>query len=279
MKARVVNLALGLELLLVLLLAIVPAGAQGFLSSLFANVQSATTYPVTAADCGHLITLSNSAGVAVTVPQAGTGAAQLASGCALDIVNRGTGNVTITPATSTIDSHAVVVLGQSQGVKLGNDGANYFAQHYGGGAGVLYTIVLPAATATGTTEQTLATYSLPAKALDRTGRRLHVHAAWIAAANANDKTYTLYFGTETITSGILTNSGTVVTADLTILKTGASTQIVSGTMTEGATVIPGVASAATETDTAAITIKATGTDGTSSAADITLEDFAVEYQN
>lgn len=42
---------------------------------------------------------------------------------------------------------------------------------------------------------------------------------------------------------------------------------------------PYVNAAGSDTDTAAITIKATGTDGTDSAGDIVLDDFTVEYLN
>ena len=147
-------------------------------------------------------------------------------------------------------------------------------------AGLLYTTTATASTATGTGEQVLATYSLPANALDVTGRTLRIKAAFTAASNGNNKTFKLYFGASAITSGTLTTSGKNGVAELIVTKSGSSTQIVYGTMLVDTTPItPYVNASGSDTDTSAITIKFSGTDGTNSAGDIVLDSFTIEYLN
>lgn len=146
--------------------------------------------------------------------------------------------------------------------------------------GAIYSTIATAATATGTGEQTLGTYSLPANALDATGRRLRIRAAFAYAANTNNKTVKLYFGSSVITTPTAASNGTNAFLELVVVKSGASTQLVWGTGVNALTPVTTYANVSSaEADTAAIVIKATGTDGTSSAADITLVDLAVEYLN
>lgn len=146
--------------------------------------------------------------------------------------------------------------------------------------GLLYTTIATAATAGGTSEQVLGTYSLPANALDQTGRRIRVRAAFHLATNGNNKTVTLYFGASSITTGVLTDSNKNGWLELNVVKSGASTQIVSGMGQHDTTMItPYVNASGSDTDTAAIVIKCTGTDGSDSAGDITLDDFYVQYMN
>lgn len=147
-------------------------------------------------------------------------------------------------------------------------------------AGILGGTTATVATATGTGEQTLGSFTIAANALDIVGRRVHVHASFSAAANGNNKTFKCYFGASVISSAVLTTNAKNGDCDLYIVKTGASTQIVTGKMTVDTTPITGyVNTASAETDTAAITIKFTGTDGTSSAGDVVMNDLFAEYQN
>lgn len=164
------------------------------------------------------------------------------------------------------------------------DNATFYPRYtYPSGAfgpmGVIYTTSATAATGTGTGEQVLATYDLPANGLDAAGRRLRIHAFFHAATNGNNKTMIVYFGNVAVTTGVLTTSNGNIVIDMDVVKSGSSTQIVtSSTNVIGTLSAPAVA-AGSVTDTAAITIKATGTDGTSSAGDIVLEDFYVRYQS
>lgn len=146
-----------------------------------------------------------------------------------------------------------------------------------GPSGKLYTNIASAATGAATTEQVLGTYSLPANALDIAGRRVRIHASFHMATNGNNKTLKLYFGASVITSGVLTDSNKNAWLTMDVVKTAASAQIVTATGQHDTTMITPYLNAGTDTDTAAIVIKATGTDGTASAGDIVLEQFYVEY--
>jgi len=146
--------------------------------------------------------------------------------------------------------------------------------------GVIFTTHAAVGTTTGTAEQTLGTYSLPANALDQAGRRLRIRAAFVYGATANNKTAKLYFGSEVITTPTAASNGTSAFLELTAVKSGSSTQLVWGDGVNATTPVTVYTStSAAEIDTAAIVIKATCTDGTSAANDCTLVDFAVEYMN
>jgi hypothetical protein len=88
------------------------------------NAQTGTSYTVAAGDQGKLLTFTNSTPVAVTLPQA-TGS--FGAGWWAVFENRNSGNVTITPTTSTIDGAAKYALNQNQGVLLVSDGTNYYS--------------------------------------------------------------------------------------------------------------------------------------------------------
>ncbi len=89
------------------------------------NAQTGTTYTYLAGDFGKLVTHTNAAAIAGTLPQAGTA---FFSGWWIDVQNRGVGTLTITPTTSTIDGAASLALRTGAGVRLVSDGTNYFTQ-------------------------------------------------------------------------------------------------------------------------------------------------------
>lgn len=96
------------------------SGSSGFSTGV--NIQTGTTYTVVAGDNAKLITFANASPVAVTVPIASS----LPTNFACAIENRGPGQVTLTPTTSTIDGAASLVLSAGQGVLIYSDGTNYF---------------------------------------------------------------------------------------------------------------------------------------------------------
>jgi hypothetical protein len=145
--------------------------------------------------------------------------------------------------------------------------------------GMLFTTSATAATATGTGEQILATYSLPANALDQAGRRVRINAMFSKAANTDSVTGKLYFGAQSVSTGANTTSAAGMILQLEVVKSGSSTQVVWGSGQQGVTNVTPFSAAATETDTAAIVIKATCTDGTSAASDCVLQDLWIEYLN
>jgi hypothetical protein len=145
--------------------------------------------------------------------------------------------------------------------------------------GVIYSLAAPVATGSGTGAQTLGTYSLPANALDTAGRRLRITAMFATASNTNNKTCTLNFGSESISTGTMASSAETATAKINVVKTSSSHQTVWSNGVVATTPTAAAVTAATETDTAAIAITAICTDGSNSAGDATLEDMFVEYMN
>src|ERR1043166_1596901 len=90
------------------------------------NAQTNTSYTIADTDAWTLITYNNAAAVAVTLPQAGA-SAQFASGHVTFHRNLGAGVVTITPATSTINGGAILILRQYEHAVIISDGTNYTA--------------------------------------------------------------------------------------------------------------------------------------------------------
>ena len=98
------------------------------------NAQSGTSYSIQNDDRAKLITFSNSAAQAVTIPQAGA-SSEFQTGWYADIRNKSTGLagiVTITPTTSTIGGAATYVLGPGSAVRIVSDGTNYQIASAGG---------------------------------------------------------------------------------------------------------------------------------------------------
>lgn len=87
------------------------------------NAQTGTTYTVLSTDQAKLVTHSNAAAIAVTLPQA-TGS--FGATWFYDTENIGAGTVTITPTTSTIDGAASLTLVQHMGCRIISDGTNYY---------------------------------------------------------------------------------------------------------------------------------------------------------
>lgn len=88
------------------------------------NAQTGATYTILDTDRSKLVTLSNAAAIAVTVPQAGT-ASTFANGWRSTFMNKGVGTATFTPTTSTINGSSTYVLFSGQSVTIISDGTNY----------------------------------------------------------------------------------------------------------------------------------------------------------
>lgn len=147
---------------------------------------------------------------------------------------------------------------------------------YSRSTGLLYTATGTAASTGTTAEQTLGSYSLPANTLN-TGTRLRIGASFTAGATTNTKTFKCYFGASVISSGALLTNGKNGSCQLEVNGiAGASLQTVYGNMLVDVTPITGYYNAGTDTESSAITIKFTATQGTSQASDVILNDFWVE---
>lgn len=143
--------------------------------------------------------------------------------------------------------------------------------------GLLFSNPTPVPTGTGTAEQFLSTYNLPASYLTRVGQTIRIRATFSYAANTNNRTPKIYFGTTVTKTGTVNaTSGGSGALECIVTKSGSSTQNATCIGLDGVTNVVQTFIAGTETDTAAIAIRASCTDGTSSAADCTLNNFIVE---
>jgi hypothetical protein len=147
---------------------------------------------------------------------------------------------------------------------------------YSRSTALLYTTLTAVPDSNVTTEQTLASYTLPGGTLNL-GTKLRIKASFTAGADTQNKTYKCYFGASVISSGTQTNNGTNGSCEMIVTKIGTSQQIVWANMVVGTTNITGyVNTAGADVDASSITIKFTGQNGTASAGDITMNDFFVE---
>mgnify|MGYP003643927588 FL=1 len=90
-----------------------------------------------------------------------------------------------------------------------------------------------AADNSGSGETNLISYSVPAN-LTTTGDELYLKAWGVFAANANNKTLKLKFGSQTIlTSGAIAANGGSWQIEATILRTGAATQEIIASLISG----------------------------------------------
>ena len=131
-----------------------------------------------------------------------------------------------------------------------------------------------------TGEDDLITFSLPANAMSAAGKGVRIHAWGTAANNANAKTLKLYFGTQIIETFTLTVSQVDTWSIIaTVWRTGSSTQDWESTLIQAGTAsaVDVEVGTATQTDTAAITIKCTG-EGVATN-DIVQEGLLVEFVN
>jgi hypothetical protein len=89
------------------------------------NQAGTTSYPVISTDMGKILLFNASTSIAATIAQAGT--TGFALGTSFTIINLGTGTLTLTPTTSTINTASTLTLGQNQGAYIVSDGSNYDA--------------------------------------------------------------------------------------------------------------------------------------------------------
>jgi hypothetical protein len=186
-----------------------------------ANVRAVTTTSDTilTTDNGGLITYNNASAVAVTLPQAGTGAFPSNSFMFL-VRNYGAGTVTITPTTSTISNGgSTLAITQNQGAIIYADGSgNYQDLIIGAGAGGAVSSV------TGTSGQVTCTPTTGAVVCSLPS----TISANLTFSGANSETGTNTFSAQVVTVPVALSGTTVaVNAALgnvfTLTLTGATT--------------------------------------------------------
>ena len=146
-------------------------------------------------------------------------------------------------------------------------------------AGIINIQTAAAGTGADTTEDTLYTYALPANALSAVGKSVRVRVWGSTAANGDNKTAKLYFGATAFSSGAAAANAKDWYLEALVTKTAANTQTACFNGTFNGTALATQVSAPAETDSAAITIKATGANGTAAANDLTARCFIVEFLN
>jgi hypothetical protein len=117
------------------------------------NLQQGTNYAVQASDYGQLIRTTNSLPVAISMPQA-TGSFATFN---VYFTNAGTGAVTLTPTTSTINGAASFILAASQSIWVVSDGVNYQVWSGASGGSAFGTMAVQNASAIDVTGVTLLT--------------------------------------------------------------------------------------------------------------------------
>jgi hypothetical protein len=152
---------------------------------------------------------------------------------------------------------------------------NTVIQNINSGVGGLANAQTGSVGNTSTSETILEQWAVPANTLNAAGQSLRITCWGTTAANSNNKTIKLYFGASVITSGTLTDSNKNWTAQLIVMRTGAATQSVIGTMQHDTTMITPYYAAGTDDLTADVTAKCTGQSGTASN-DIVAKGMIVE---
>src|SRR5574337_906089 len=135
-----------------------------------------------------------------------------------------------------------------------------------GTTGILSSKLTAVATGTGTSEQTLQTYTLQPGTLP-VGAVLDVKCWGTTGATANNKTRKLYYGASNIATATEAANAQNWYLELFVLNTGSATQSVMGrgiAGTGGVTPLSYI-NQGTDDQTAAVTVKCTGTDATSAA--------------
>jgi hypothetical protein len=142
--------------------------------------------------------------------------------------------------------------------------------------GVLTVSTTTAQTGANTTETDLWTYSLPANTLSADGYGVRITGSLSFAANVNNKTWRLYFGSTVVATNALGANGGSTRIGAEVFRTGASAELGMG-YTLQSTSLNTLHSTPAEATTGAITIKITGQNGTANAGDIVFRGAMVEF--
>lgn len=153
----------------------------------------------------------------------------------------------------------------------------------GGGNLAVFASSAGAGNGANTTEDVLLTTSLPPNSLDIVGRELNIQAWGSIAAASATKTARVYFGSTVLASIAATTTQTGVWyVDASIIKTGAGTQTavvtidtnISGSLVRAVSIL-----APTESDVAAIVLRATGQSSVATANLVTCNAFVPSGYN
>lgn len=139
--------------------------------------------------------------------------------------------------------------------------------------GVIYIKTTSVATS-GTTLETLATYTMQPTAMPVNGSVVRIRAWGRHAANTNSATLAVLFGATTLITGTTAVSGAVLSLEAIVVRTGATSQVAFSQRIIGGSSFT-VYTTPAEDVTSALTISVTGTSGTA-AGDISLDGLLIE---
>lgn len=131
-----------------------------------------------------------------------------------------------------------------------------------------------------TTEDTLTTYTVPAKQLSVNKDSLLIRCSGSFAGNADTKTLKAYFGgTQIFTTGGLIFNGADWMLSIEIIRTGSSSEIVNVEFVSSSTVLADTVTVSTPAIdlTASAIFKCTGQAGTANANDITQKSMSIKW--
>jgi hypothetical protein len=144
--------------------------------------------------------------------------------------------------------------------------------------GLVADVPGPVASIGTTNEQTLASASIAGGTIGSVGQTLDIKCGGTTAANGNTKAAKLYFGGFSISTGNFTTSAENWELELVVTNGGTQPNVAGiGRGTQNTTVVAPVATSdLADNLSGAVLAKCTATQGTASAADVTLEDFVVQ---
>lgn len=130
-----------------------------------------------------------------------------------------------------------------------------------------------------TAEGDLMTFVLQANSLNANQKGIVWKLLGKLAANGNDKRFKIKFGSVTVfDSGVVTDNGVRWSAEVRIYRTASNAQKISFIVWKGTAVVAHDVTTAAESDSATITMKATGTSPTTGAAsDVTQEEDLKQF--
>ena len=141
--------------------------------------------------------------------------------------------------------------------------------------GLLYGLYAPVTATAAATTQTLASYTIPAYFLNTVGQSVRIKAVFTFAANTNNRTPIITFGTFTYTGTLNATSAGTESVECLVTRTGVSTQAITCTGMTQTTPIINSYTAGTSPETAGIAVTGQCTQG-SASADCTLSTMIVE---
>ena len=142
--------------------------------------------------------------------------------------------------------------------------------------GLVASLPGPIASLGQTAEQSFASTPLPPTTLTLPGQTLIIRCAGLTGSNGNTKTAHLYFGAFEYSTAAMSTSGESWELELTVqAATTTPNFVIYGRGTTNTTVVAPVATNDTELMSNSPVVKCTGTQGTASAADMTMENFVI----